>query len=46
MMYGQDRLTQPLLCVNAKGEFDKNGRFQPVSWQKAFDVMAEKFKEA
>lgn len=46
IMYGQDRLTQPLLRVNAKGEFDKNGRFQPVSWQKAFDVMAEKFKEA
>ena len=43
---GQDRLTQPLLRVNAQGEFDKNGRFQPVSWQRAFDVMEQKFKEA
>ena len=25
IMYGQDRLTQPLLRVNANGEFDKNG---------------------
>ncbi|WP_104722501.1 nitrate reductase catalytic subunit NapA [Helicobacter mesocricetorum] len=45
IMYGQDRLTQPLLRVNSKGEFDKKGKFQPVSWEKAFDVMAQKFKE-
>lgn len=45
IMYGADRLTQPLLRVNEKGEFDKKGKFQPVSWQKAFDVMSDKFKE-
>lgn len=46
IMYGDDRLTQPLLRVNSSGEFDKKGKFQPVSWEKAFDVMASKFKEA
>ncbi len=46
IMYGKDRLTQPLLRVNAQGEFDKQGKFKPVSWDKAFDVMADKFKEA
>lgn len=46
IMYGDDRLTQPLLRVNSSGEFDKKGKFQPVSWQRAFDIMAEKFKEA
>ena len=33
IMYAQDRLTKPLLRVNAKGEFDKKGKFQPVSWK-------------
>lgn len=46
IMYGEDRLTQPLLRMNAKGEFDKNGKFAPVSWQKAFDVMEAQFKKA
>ena len=46
IMYGADRLTQPLLRVNSQGEFDKKGRFQPVSWQKAFDVMEAQFKKA
>lgn len=46
IMYGQDRLTQPLLRQNAAGNFDKNGKFAPVSWQKAFDVMSEQFKKA
>ncbi len=45
IMYGADRLTQPLLRVGANGEFSKQGKFQPVSWQKAFDVMTDKFKE-
>lgn len=45
IMYGADRLTEPLLRVNDKGEFDKKGQFKPVSWQKAFDVMSAKFKE-
>jgi nitrate reductase NapA len=45
IMYGQDRLTQPLLRKTA-GHYDKNGEFQPVSWDEAFDVMAAKWKEA
>lgn len=45
IMYGRDRLTQPLLRMR-NGKFDKNGEFTPVSWDQAFDVMAEKFKAA
>jgi nitrate reductase NapA len=45
IMYGADRLTQPLLRVDEKGEFSKQGKFQPVSWEKAFNVMSAKFKE-
>ncbi|WP_346796774.1 nitrate reductase catalytic subunit NapA [Halomonas sp. Bachu 37] len=45
IMYGQDRLTQPLLR-KTNGEYDKNGEFTPVSWDEAFDVMADKFKTA
>ena len=26
------------------GAYDKNGEFTPVSWDEAFDVMAEKWK--
>ncbi len=43
-MYGADRLTDPLLRVNAAGEFDKNGKFKPVTWDRAFDEMAKQFK--
>ncbi len=46
IMYGADRLKQPLLRVNAKGEFDKNGKFAPVSWQRAFDEMEFHIKKA
>ncbi len=46
IMYGADRLTKPLLRMNDKGEFDKKGKFRPVSWQKAYEVMVKKFKEA
>ena len=45
IIYGADRLTEPLLRVNEKGEFDKNGKFKPVSWKKAFDEMARQFKK-
>ena len=45
IMYGEDRLTQPLLRMK-DGKFDKNGEFQPISWDQAFDIMAEKWKEA
>lgn len=43
IMYGQDRLTQPMLRMT-DGKFDKNGNFAPISWDQAFDIMAEKFK--
>jgi len=43
IMYGADRLTQPLMR-KANGRFDKDGEFQTVSWEEAFDVMAEKLK--
>ncbi|MCP4769490.1 MAG: nitrate reductase catalytic subunit NapA [Gammaproteobacteria bacterium] len=45
IMYGKDRLTQPLLRMT-NGQYDKEGDFTPVSWEKAFDVMEEKFKVA
>ncbi|NNE63850.1 MAG: nitrate reductase catalytic subunit NapA [Gammaproteobacteria bacterium] len=45
IMYGEDRLTQPLLRKR-NGKYDKEGDFTPVSWDEAFDVMAEKFKAA
>jgi nitrate reductase NapA len=44
IMYGEDRLTKPLLRMK-NGKYDKNGRFTPVSWDQAFDVMEAKFKE-
>ena len=45
IMYGEDRLTQPLLR-KTNGKYDKNGEFTPVSWDEAFDIMEEKFKAA
>ena len=45
IMYGEDRLTKPLLRMK-NGKFDKNGEFTPVTWKQAFDVMEEKFKTA
>jgi len=44
IMYGQDRLTQPLLRMT-DGKYDKNGEFSPISWDQAFDIMAEKWKK-
>ncbi len=45
IMYGKDRLTQPLLRMK-NGKFHKEGDFTPVSWEQAFDIMEEKFKKA
>ncbi|MCL1095195.1 nitrate reductase catalytic subunit NapA [Shewanella kaireitica] len=45
IMYGDDRLTQPLLR-QTNGKFDKDGDFAPVSWDQAFDIMADKWKTA
>ncbi|MEX0277840.1 MAG: nitrate reductase catalytic subunit NapA [Ruegeria sp.] len=44
IMYGKDRLTQPLLRMR-DGEYAKDGDFEPISWDQAFDIMAEKWKE-
>ena len=45
ILYGKDRLTEPLLRKR-NGKYAKDGDFEPVSWDEAFDVMAEKFKAA
>ncbi|HEY0822102.1 MAG TPA: periplasmic nitrate reductase subunit alpha [Rhizobacter sp.] len=44
IMYGEDRLTKPLLRMK-NGRYDKNGEFQPVSWDMAFDTMAAQWKK-
>jgi nitrate reductase (cytochrome) len=41
IMYGQDRLTKPLLRKR-NGVYDKHGDFVEVSWDEAFDLMADK----
>ncbi|HEY0884975.1 MAG TPA: molybdopterin-dependent oxidoreductase, partial [Ramlibacter sp.] len=45
IMYGEDRLTTPLLRMK-DGRYDKDGEFTPVTWDQAFDVMAQKWKQA
>ena len=45
IFYGKDRLRQPLLRMR-DGRFHKDGDFTPVTWDQAFDVMAEKWKAA
>ncbi len=45
IMYGKDRLTQPMLRKKG-GKYDKNGKFEPVSWDEAFKTMAEKWVAA
>ena len=44
IMYGSDRLTQPLLRKR-DGQYHKDGDFEPVSWDEALDLMAVKWKE-
>jgi nitrate reductase NapA len=44
IMYGEDRLTRPLLRMRG-GRYDKEGEFTPITWDQAFDIMAEKWKE-
>lgn len=44
IMYGADRLTTPLLRKK-NGAYAKDGEFEAVSWDEAFDVMAAKCKE-
>jgi len=43
VMYGSDRLTRPMLRKK-DGVYAKDGDFEPVSWDEAFDVMAAQFK--
>ena len=43
VLYGADRLTKPLLR-KTNGRYDKNGDFEPVSWDEAFDTMAAHWK--
>ncbi|MFZ4288678.1 periplasmic nitrate reductase subunit alpha [Variovorax sp. HJSM1_2] len=43
IMYGEDRLLKPLLRLK-NGKYAKDGEFTSVSWDRAFDVMAEQFK--
>ncbi len=45
IQYGKDRVTQPLLRMK-DGKYDKNGEFKPISWDEAFNIMAEKCKGA
>ncbi|HEX6298568.1 MAG TPA: nitrate reductase catalytic subunit NapA [Burkholderiales bacterium] len=45
IMYGEDRLKQPLLRMR-NGRYDKAGEFTPVTWDQAFDIMAQKWKAA
>ncbi len=46
IMYGADRLKQPLLRIGKDGKFDKNGKFQAISWERAFDEMEVNIKKA
>src|SRR5688572_335942 len=41
-VYADDRVLQPLVRVGAKGE----GRFRPVGWDEALDLVAERLRAA
>ncbi len=43
IMYGKDRLTTPLMRMRG-GQYHKDGDFQPISWDRAFDEMAQRWK--
>ena len=44
IMYGEDRLQTPMLRMK-NGVYHKEGEFEPVSWDRAFDEMAKQFKK-
>ena len=46
IMYGADRLKQPLMRVDENGNFSKNGKFKPVSWKVAFDEMEKQMRRS
>ncbi|MBY6187414.1 nitrate reductase catalytic subunit NapA [Marinobacter hydrocarbonoclasticus] len=43
VMYGEGRLTTPLLRMK-NGEYAKDGELTPVSWDRAYDEMASRWK--
>ncbi|MFC6672451.1 molybdopterin-dependent oxidoreductase [Marinobacterium aestuariivivens] len=45
VMYGTDRLTRPLLRTR-DGQYHKDGDFSEISWDQAFDIMAQKYRDA
>lgn len=45
IMYGKDRLNNPLLRMT-DGQYDKEGEFTEISWDQAYQLMAEKYREA
>jgi nitrate reductase NapA len=45
ILYGKDRLTQPLMRMSGDS-FDKKAKFRPVSWERAFDEMERQCKRA
>jgi nitrate reductase NapA len=45
ILYGQDRLTRPLMRMK-DGAFDKKGDFVPVTWERALDEMERQAKKA
>ncbi len=44
ILYGKDRLTQPLMRMQ-NGKFDKKGKFAPVTWDQAFDEMERQLRK-
>ena len=45
IMYGADRLKQPLMRLDADGKFSKEGKFKPVSWKVAYDEMEKQMRK-
>lgn len=45
ILYGKDRLTQPLMRMK-NGKFDKKGQFVAVTWEQALDEMERQFRKA
>jgi len=46
ILYGADRLKQPLMRVDADGNFSKTGDFKPVSWKQAYDEMEKQIRKS
>jgi nitrate reductase NapA len=44
ILYGKDRLTQPLMRMQ-HGKFDKKGKFTSVTWERAFDEMERQLRK-